>query len=167
MIFVTVGNATQGFRRLLDAVEALASSGFFATERVVIQYGNNPDFSSRHCEASAFYSMEQFCDFMEKSDTIICHSGCGTMYHALRLGKIPVVMPRRKKYDEHVNDHQIQLVNALADQKRIVPAHEVADLPEAIRQSRSLSKDKPDRQPPPMIELVGRAIDDLMSHSSQ
>ncbi len=36
MIFVTVGNATQGFRRLLDADEKLASQGFFQNEEILI-----------------------------------------------------------------------------------------------------------------------------------
>lgn len=162
LIFVTVGNATQGFRRLLDAVEEIAGSGSFGTEEVIIQFGHNEGFSSKYCEARAFFGMDEFCQLMEKAETIICHSGCGTMYHALRLGKIPVVMPRRGKYGEHLNDHQVQLVEALAAQKRIVPAYEPAELPEAVNRSRTLSASKVVRDSPRLIELVSSALEDLL-----
>ena len=38
-MFVTVGNATQGFARLLQAVDAAAGEGFFEGEPVLIQTG--------------------------------------------------------------------------------------------------------------------------------
>lgn len=162
MIFVTVGNATQGFRRLLDAVDTLCGNGHLRHEQVFIQTGRNPAFKSHHCECKPFLSLDEFQQWMEKADLIICHGGCGTLLHAVRLGKVPVVMPRRKKYGEHVNDHQLQLVEALAVEGRIIPAYEPEDLSQAIVDA---VRRNVQRVPPPpsrMIALVTHAIEELI-----
>src|SRR5262245_52224783 len=106
MVFVTVGNATQGFRRLLDAVAKLAEDGFFDGETVFVQSGHNPEFGSASCEVRPFISMDEFNERMESASLIICHGGC-TQLQAVQMGKVPVVMPRREKFNEHVNDHQV------------------------------------------------------------
>ena len=160
MVFVTVGNATQGFRRLLDAVDDLAGKDFFEEERVVIQSGHNADFQARHCDVTPFVSMDDFNQMMENASLIICHGGC-TQLQAIRLGKIPVVMPRREKYGEHVNDHQMQLVDALAAERKIVPAYEPDDLAQAIIEARHLNKTPLIAQASPMLSLVAQAIKEL------
>jgi UDP-N-acetylglucosamine transferase subunit ALG13 len=161
MILVTVGNATQRFGRLLQAIDDLAASGAFAAEPVIIQSGNNPEFQARHCEVRPFVSMDEFGQLMEGASLIICHGGCGTQLHAIRLGKIPVVMPRREKYGEHLNDHQMQLVEALAAENKIVPAYEPADLAPAIIEARERNKTPLVAQASPMLSLVAQAIEEL------
>jgi UDP-N-acetylglucosamine transferase subunit ALG13 len=167
LIFVTVGNATQGFRRLLDEVERLATDGLFGPEPVLIQSGNAPDFKSRRAEVRPFLPMDEFMRRLKEADLIISHGGCGTLLSAVRLGKIPVVMPRRKKYGEHVNDHQVQLTEALAAEGLVVPAYEPEDLPGAIAEAKRKNglgirglrgKGEQNR----MRSLVAQAIEELM-----
>jgi len=162
VIFVTVGNATQRFPRLLQAVDALSGSGFFDSQKVFVQTGHNPDVRLRHCEQQAFLAMDEFERHIQDAEMIICHGGCGTLLYAARSGKTPVVMPRRKKYGEHVNDHQLQLVNELAAQGRVVPAYEAEDLPGAIVGARERNAHSPALPPPPMINLVAQAINQLL-----
>jgi UDP-N-acetylglucosamine transferase subunit ALG13 len=161
LIFVTVGNATQPFTRLLAAVDRLATEGIFAGEPVLIQSGNNPGVVSHSCEVRPFISMDEFVQFMQDASLLICHGGCGTQLHAIRLGRIPVVIPRRAKYGEHINDHQVQLVKALAEQGKIVPAFETDDLPQAILTARRLSEMPIAPQPSPMLSLVAQAIEEF------
>ena len=160
MVFVTVGNATQQFRRLLDAVDQFAEEGGFQSEEVFIQAGHNPDFKSSRCEVQQFISMDEFERLMASASLIICHGGC-TQLNAVRLGKIPIVMARREKYLEHVNDHQLQLVRALAAENKIVPAYEPKDLPEAIAEARRLNEHPVAVIPSPMISQVAKAINEL------
>ena len=162
MIFVTVGNATQHFWRLLNAVDSLKGEGFFKNETVFIQTGNNIDFEPRHCEHKPFLTMDEFKQRIEEADLIICHGGCGTLLHAVRLGKIPVVMPRRKQYAEHINDHQVQVVEALAEQGRVIAALEPEDLPKAIAEVQQRAVVVSSAQPPPMLNFVRKAIQDLI-----
>jgi UDP-N-acetylglucosamine transferase subunit ALG13 len=166
LIFVTIGNAKQSFRRLLDAVDSIAETGFFNSEPILIQSGNDFQFQSSRCEVKPFISMDEFNEAMEAASLIICHGGCGTQLHAIRLGKVPVVMPRRKKYSEHVNDHQVQLVEALAAQGKIVPAYETGDLEAAITRARELNENPVILAPSPMLSLVAQAIDELTGRAA-
>lgn len=159
MVLVAVGNAQQKFTRLLEAVEALIESGQLAGETVFMQTGNT-DFVPRHCQHQAFLEMEDFNRRLAEADLLICHGGAGTQLQAVRLGKVPVVMPRREKYQEHVNDHQVQLVEALAAEGYIVPAFEVEDLAGAILKSRQIGRQSVFTQSP-MLQLVAEAISEL------
>jgi UDP-N-acetylglucosamine transferase subunit ALG13 len=104
--------------------------------------------------------MDEFERLMESASLIICHGGC-TQLNAVRLGKIPVVMPRREKYREHVNDHQLQLVRALAAENKIVPAYEPEDLLTSIAEARRLNEHPVAMTASPMISLVAQAIEEL------
>ena len=135
MIFVTVGNATQGFSRLLEAVDALAATPVFQGEPVFMQTGHNEKFQPRHSRAEAFLTAGRFLECMKNARLIICHGGCGTLLQAIEFGKIPVAIPRLARYGEHVNDHQLQLVRALAEENRAVPVYEITQLPGAIEEA--------------------------------
>lgn len=160
VIFVTVGNPIQGFRRLLDAVDDLAGDGVFGDQSVFVQTGHNPGFEPRYCEAKPFVSMEEFEGRMRDAALIICQGG-STVLAAVRLGKVPVVMPRMKKYHEHVNDHQVQFVRALAVEKWLIPAYEPENLPGAIAEGLTAGRVPMAVPPSQMCELVARAIQEL------
>lgn len=132
MTFVTVGNATDGFRRLLDAAERLAGDGILPAP-VVIQAGNNPGFVSRSATVQAFMPMEAFEAHVRRARLVISHAGAGSVLHALAAGKVPVVMPRRARYGELVDDHQQEFVEHLARAGRVIAAWEPADLPAAVQ----------------------------------
>lgn len=162
MIFVTVGNATQGFRRLLDAVDALAGKGFFCDDSVMIQVGHNPDFQSMYGKQEKFLPMEQFAEMICKADLVISHAGAGTLLHVLQAGKVPIVMPRRQQFGEHVDDHQLELVKTLSSEGRIIPAYEPEDLPEAIAEARRRNSQPVPPPPSQMLDFVAKAIEELM-----
>jgi UDP-N-acetylglucosamine transferase subunit ALG13 len=159
--FVTVGNATQPFARLLDAVERLAIAGALPAP-VVVQSGHNPRFVSRVCVVRPFLKMEEFEARVASATLIIAHAGAGTLVHALAAGRRPVVMPRRSMYGEHVDDHQAALVQRLAAEGRVIPAWEPADLGPAAEAA--CSTDTAASRPTPLlVAVVAREIDDLIA----
>lgn len=164
MTFVTVGNVMQGFRRLLEVVEDLAKKDLPGLKPVFIQTGHNVDFRPSHCQSTPFLSMEEFQQRIAQADLIITHGGAGTLLNVLRLGKVPVVMPRRHKYGEHVNDHQVQLVEALSSDGWVMPAYEPEDLEVAIVKARECSKRTGPRPQSRMAVLVAQAIDELAGY---
>jgi UDP-N-acetylglucosamine transferase subunit ALG13 len=163
MIFVTVGNATQPFVRLLRAVDGLAGQGFFRDEEVVIQARHVGGFVPEHCRLVPVLSEGEYRVHVNEASLVICHAGAGSLYHAFAAGKVPVVMPRRKSLGEHVED-QYAFVEALNAGGRISAAFEPEELPEAIRLARERMKagatgvSAGDR----MQGLVRRALEDLM-----
>jgi UDP-N-acetylglucosamine transferase subunit ALG13 len=162
VIFVTVGNATQGFRRLLDAVDRLAGEGLFRDEAVFIQSGNNHDFHPVYCKHEAFVPMDDFAAKMQQATIVVSHGGTGTLFHALHAGKTPVVMPRRRKYGEIIDDHQLELVQALAAEGRLISIYEPDDLPAAILEARQRQAGQTHSSSMGMHALVAKAIDELM-----
>ena len=162
MIFVTVGNATQGFSRLLKAVDELAAKGIFGSDPVFIQSGNNRTFFPAHCKHEMFLATDDFAQKVREANLIICHAGAGTLIHVLQVGKIPVVMPRRKKHGELVDDHQLELVQVLTAEGRVIPAYESEDLLNAIEEARRLTRHPAPQPPSPMLSLVAQAIEELI-----
>jgi UDP-N-acetylglucosamine transferase subunit ALG13 len=161
VIFVTVGHTSQSFRRLLTAVDELAGGGFFADDTVFAQTGYTP-VKLHHCEAKPFLGRDEFREKMERANLIISHGGA-TIFEVVRMRRMPVVMPRRKKYGEHVNDHQAQFVRALASEGWIAAAFEPDELPGAIEKART---SRPTTEGLPtllMLPLVARAIEELGS----
>jgi UDP-N-acetylglucosamine transferase subunit ALG13 len=159
LVFVTVGTATQGFPRLLRAVDEHAGAGLFGEEPVLMQVGSTRDFIPRHAEWRPFWPRPEFDRLVREASLIVMHGGA-TVLEVVRLGKVPVVMPRRKKYGEHVNDHQLELVELLAAEGRLVPAWEPGDFPAAVREARGRAA--PPVRSAPMVGLVEAAIRELI-----
>ena len=104
MIFVTVGTHEQQFNRLIKAVDDLVADGTIKDE-VVIQKGFS-DYEPKHCEAHKLISYKDMQKYYDEARVVITHGGPASFMAALERNKTPIVMPRLKKYDEHVNDHQ-------------------------------------------------------------
>ena len=161
MILVTVGNAFQRFTRLLDGVEAAAGDGLFGDERIVMQTGHNSAFHSGRCETFAFTPLPEFERRLEDASLVISHGGC-TVLQVIRRGKLPVVMPRLRRYGEHINDHQLYYAQALAKEGLIIPAYDASELRDAIRaaQRRNGRQDRP--APSAIFGLVRQAMSELL-----
>src|SRR5699024_10488027 len=109
-VLVTVGTAGRyEFRRLLDRLVAVIPPGC----QVVWQTGAT-DVSGLPVDARPMMSDAEFQDEISRADVIVAHAGCGTFLRSLELGKVPVLVPRRAAFDEHVDDHQEQLARTAA-----------------------------------------------------
>lgn len=51
----------------------------------------------------------------------------------LQIGKTPIVVPRQKKFDEHVNDHQVEFARNVAERMgTIIPVEDITQLGKII-----------------------------------
>ena len=135
MIFVTVGTHDQGFERLVRKIDELVESKKIK-ERVVIQTGYT-EYKPRKCKWFKFVSPEEFEKMCEKSDLIITHAGVGSIMTCLKLGKIAIVVPRLKKFDEHRDDHQLQITRELEKQGKILAVYDIDKLEKIILKART------------------------------
>ena len=127
MIFATVGTHGQPFTRFLSALAGLDGE-------VVVQYGHN-DPPAGVSQAVAFMPFDVLNDHMRRADVVITHAGVGSVLCAREAGHVPVVVPRLHRYDEHVDDHQLELVAALGVGGHIVPVMDMAELPDAVQKA--------------------------------
>lgn len=115
MIFVTVGTHEQQFNRLVQKIDELKGSGEI-DEEVMIQTGYTT-YIPKYCNYQQFFKYSEMLMQVKKARIIITHGGPSSFIMPLQIGKIPIVVPRMKKYDEHVNDHQLLFCQQVA--KRI------------------------------------------------
>lgn len=150
--FVSVGNATQPFQRLLDGVAAIVSR---LPQPVVVQYGCGR-FDVPGCQAHRLIQMGEFERLVATSELLILHAGAGSVIHALRVGKVPVIMPRRAALHEHLDDHQIEFAEALSQVGRVVVVHDAAQLGAAIDRALNLQRQlRGEMRVPELVRLVG------------
>lgn len=112
MIFVTVGTHEQPFNRLVQYMDKLKESGVIADE-IVIQTGFST-YEPKHCVWHRLISRKELSQYMQEARIVITHGGPASFLAPLEQGKIPIVVPRKKQYGEHVNDHQVDFAWAVA-----------------------------------------------------
>jgi len=129
MIFVTVGTHEQPFNRLVEYMDCWASAH---QENVVIQTGFST-YEPKHCEWSKLYPYAQMVEFVEQARIIITHGGPSSFIMPLQVGKIPIVVPRKKMFNEHVNDHQVEFSNQVAKrQGNIIVVEDISKMTDVI-----------------------------------
>lgn len=84
--------------------------------------------------------MEDFIHHIETADLLIMHGGLGSAINALQARKVPIVMPRRAEYGEHLNNHQVEFVQLLAKEDKIVQIESEIELLPAVERMRSLQQ---------------------------
>lgn len=106
MIFVTVGTHEQPFDRLLKCIDKMVEERRI-NDKVIIQKGYT-DYEPKHCESYKLISYDDMQKYIKEADIIVTHGGPASFIAPLVIGKIPIVVPRRKDYNEHVNNHQLE-----------------------------------------------------------
>ena len=131
MIFVTVGTHEQPFNRLVKAIDELKENGI-VTEDVVIQTGFST-YEPRFCRWSKLFPYQEMAKNVEEARIVITHGGPSSFIMPLQIGKIPIVVPRQKQFNEHVNDHQVEFSRFIEEkQKNIIVVEEIDTLEKVI-----------------------------------
>jgi beta-1,4-N-acetylglucosaminyltransferase len=109
MIFVTVGNHFQGFERLLEKVDEIAPR---LSHEIVVQKGYSK-YVPKNTKYFDFVPANTAVDYIRNSDLVVSHAGMGTLILCKEY-RIPIIIfPRREKFREHVNDHQMEIAQVL------------------------------------------------------
>ena len=114
MILVTLGTQNNSFHRLLEEVQKNIDNGKIK-EEVVVQSGYTK-FNSPN---------------MKILDEVP-QGGVGSIITAITKGKKVIAVPRLGKYNEHVNDHQVEIIESFNEKGYIIGLHDVSELGEAL-----------------------------------
>lgn len=163
--FVSVGNATQPFNRLIEAVFKIAPK---LPQAVVLQHGHTLFPAVEGCISRPFVEMEDFAHLVAHAELLILHAGAGSVIHAIKAGKVPVVMPRRAKYGEHVDDHQLEFARALAEAGKVVMVEEPKDLMAAVEEAMNRQCLPPSSNVEPlMVGLISEVLREFVKLSAR
>ena len=131
MIFVTVGTHEQPFNLLVKYMDDLVLDGTIK-EKVIIQTGYST-YEPKYSTWQKFYSYQQMKKNIEDARIIITHGGPSSFIMPLQVSKTPIVVPRQKAFDEHVNDHQVDFCNTVAERMgTIVVVEDIEKLSDII-----------------------------------
>ncbi len=149
MILVLLGTQNNSFHRLLEEIQKNINTGTIK-EKVVVQEGYTK-FQSKDMEIHTQVPKDKLQELIKKADLIITHGGVGSIISAITEGKKVIAVPRLKKYNEHVNDHQLDIIDSFNEKRYIIGIHEVEELEEAL-------KKVPEFKPQKYIQNTGRII---------
>jgi UDP-N-acetylglucosamine transferase subunit ALG13 len=127
VILVTVGTHHQPFTRLIRALRSLPS------DELVVQYGHSPPPAWGSAQqAVPFLAYDQLAALMDAADVVVTHAGVGSVLTALRMGHTPIVVPRLARFNEHVDDHQVELTQTLEETGRVIAVWEIDELASSV-----------------------------------
>lgn len=130
MIFVTLGSQKFQFNRLLKKIDELIEKEIIQ-ENVFAQIGSS-DYVPKNYDYKDYLDRDEFAKMTEQCDVFITHGGTGAIVGAIKKGKKVIAVPRLAKYGEHVDDHQVQLLEQFSDMGMIVACENVDALEEAL-----------------------------------
>lgn len=131
MIFVTVGTHEQPFDRLLTSIDKMIENGEIK-EEVFAQKGYT-SYKPSNYKAEKLISYEQMQENIKKARIIITHGGPSSFIAPLAIGKVPIVFPRKKEFNEHVNDHQLEFAKEVEKRlENIIVVENEEELKDAI-----------------------------------
>lgn len=152
MILVLLGTQNNSFYRLLEEVQKCIDEDIIK-DKVIVQAGSTK-FESKDMEVFNLIEQDKFNILMEQADTIITHGGVGSIVTAVKLGKKVIAVPRLKQYGEHVNDHQIQIVETFSNQGFIKGIKDVSELKETLREIDTFIPNKLENNTEHIINII-------------
>jgi UDP-N-acetylglucosamine transferase subunit ALG13 len=117
-----------GFERLVKEMDEIAGR---TDEDIIIQIGKTT-YEPKNAEYFRFTSNEEIDRLYEDARVVVCHAGVGSILTALEHGKPVIAVPRRKKYGEHIDDHQLDIAGEMEREGRITVVCDVEELEGAL-----------------------------------
>ncbi|MCR1840692.1 PssE/Cps14G family polysaccharide biosynthesis glycosyltransferase [Murimonas intestini] len=130
MIFITVGSRSFQFNRLLKAVDSAIENGEII-DNIFAQIGSST-YKVKHYKTVDFLNREEFNKKLKECDIVLTHGGTGVIVNAAKMGKRIVAIPRLEKYDEAVDNHQLQLIEAFEKLGIVTGCYDCSKIGEAI-----------------------------------
>lgn len=129
MIFITLGSQKFPFNRLLKKMDEMVENGF--NEVIFSQIGNS-SYKPKYYSFKDFLDKKEYMSFIQNADIIITHGGTGAIVNAIKKKKKVIAVPRLAEYGEHVDNHQLQIVEQFK-KLNLIYACEDLDLTKAIK----------------------------------
>ncbi len=134
-VVVTLGTMrTYGFERAVRRLVDVLPSVLSADAEILWQVGAT-SVEGLNIQARETIPAAEMRAAVAAADLVIAHAGIGSALTALDAGRVPVLLPRLHRHDEHVDDHQ-QLIADELDRRGLAVSRDPGALTEAdLRQA--------------------------------
>jgi UDP-N-acetylglucosamine transferase subunit ALG13 len=117
-----------GFDRLIKEMDEIAGR---MDEEVIMQIGETA-YEPKNAKYFRFASKEKMDGLYDDARVVVCHAGVGSILTTLEHGKPVIAVPRREKYGEHVDDHQLDIAREMGKEGMITVVRDVGELEGAL-----------------------------------
>ena len=159
MILVLLGTQNNSFHRLLEEIDKLVENKVIKDE-VVVQAGHTK-YESNNMKIFDLIAKDELHALQEKADLIITHGGVGSIISSLEQGKKVIAVPRHHEYEEHVNNHQKEIVSLFNEKEYIIGINDVKELEDAIKKSYTFKPKKYQHDNTKMLKIIEEFIDKI------
>jgi UDP-N-acetylglucosamine transferase subunit ALG13 len=133
-IFVTTGTGIEyNFSRLLKILDNICEKGYIDSSQLIVQCVDN--FIPTNFSMIRILSNDKFIANLEIADLVISHAGTGSVTKALAMGKKLIIFPRLEKFQEHGDNHQLDICNLFKTKGYALIALDENELINAINES--------------------------------
>lgn len=157
MIFVTLGTQDKSFSRLLDAIEKQIENGNIK-EKVIVQAGHT-EYKSKYMEIHKLLPMNEFDNYIKKCNLLITHAGVGSIMTGLNNNKKVIAAARLKEYNEHNNNHQVQIATEFSKLGYILYLEDFEKLDEVLKKAKNFKPRKYKSNNSNFVKIVEDFID--------
>jgi UDP-N-acetylglucosamine transferase subunit ALG13 len=159
MILVLLGTQDKPFPRLLDAIKKQIKKGNIK-DKIIVQAGNTK-YESKDMEIFDLIPRDELFRLEEEANLIITHGGVGSIIECLQKNKKVIAAPRLKKYNEHDNDHQLQIIDSFSEQGSILPLKDLNKLDEVLKRAKTFKPKPFVSNTSNMVKMIEDYIDNL------
>jgi len=157
MILVMLGTQNNSFKRLLKELDRLKEKKIIK-EEIIVQAGYTK-YKSDNLQIFDFIDKDKLEDYQSKANLIITHGGVGSIISSLKKGKTVIAVPRLKEYNEHVNNHQKDIVESFSNNGYIIGIKDIKELEDAYKKSKDF---KPKKYIPNNSKII-KAVEDFIN----
>lgn len=119
------------FTRLFTLIDELCEEGVLDGEGILAQMGAEP-YQPQYFKHFEMIEDKAFKEQIKASDFIISHAGTGTVTTCLKMGKKVILFPRLVKFNEHYDDHQLELSEVFTQKGYTLSANNKEELKQCI-----------------------------------
>ena len=159
MILVMLGTQNNSFHRLLEKIEELIKNDVIKDN--VIDQAGYTKFKSDDMQIFDLIPRVKLEKYQNQADLIITHGGVGSIITSLKLGKKVIAIPRLHEYGEHVNNHQIEIVELFNNKGYIIGCMDLEKLEEALKKVKEFEPKKYELDNHKMLNIIDEFIEKI------
>ncbi|RKD15076.1 hypothetical protein BCY91_05990 [Pelobium manganitolerans] len=137
MILVLLGTFSIEFSRPLIAIENALKKGKI-NEEIIVQAGHTT-YHSNLLTIRSFINPTELEELYQRAEIIVTHAGVGSILRGFRMNKKIIAIARLHKFKEHVDDHQVDILEEFARNNYLIPWREDDDFADLLAQARKFT----------------------------
>jgi UDP-N-acetylglucosamine transferase subunit ALG13 len=119
------------FVRPLREIEAAVTHKLIA-EPVIVQSGHT-NYATSNLQLVPFFEQHALERMYAQASLVISQAGVGSIMLGLKQNKKVIAIARRSEFDEHIDDHQEEILNVFASTGAVLAWRGLGDLPDVLR----------------------------------